>query len=85
MSDLEGPSTSLPVALNRIAIGINFGSIAIAIMFSVWGLAVHGSGPLIGVMVFELIALGAVSFIGWAILHTPSTVDGSPSDPPVDN
>ena len=83
MSDSEGPS--LPVALNRIAIGINFGSIAIAIMFSVWGLAVHGSGPLIGVMVFELIALGAVSFIGWAILHTPSTVDGSPSDPPVDN
>jgi hypothetical protein len=84
MSDLEG-SPTLPIALNRIAIGINFGSIVIAIMFSVWGLAVHGSGPLVGVTLFELIALGAVSFIGCAILHTPSTVDGSPSDPPDDN
>lgn len=58
----------LPVALNRIAIGVAFGAIVIAILFSAWGLTVDRGGPLIGVLVFEFFALTAIMFLGANVL-----------------
>lgn len=53
----------LPAALYRIAIGIVFGSIIIAILFNVWTLTVYGSGPAIGILVFNFISLLSISYI----------------------
>ena len=73
MSGLEEPEDltihtsstppTLPIALDRIAIGINFGALVIGLLFTIWALTVHGIGPVIGVLVFEVIATSAVGFI----------------------
>jgi len=56
--------TSLQVALFRIAVGITFGSIVISILFTVWALSVYGSGPVVGVLVFEFISVTAIMYTG---------------------
>jgi hypothetical protein len=56
--------TSLQVALFRIAVGITFGSIVIGILFTVWALSVYGSGPVVGILVFEFISVTAIMYTG---------------------
>jgi F0F1-type ATP synthase assembly protein I len=67
MSESEGPVEeavpTLPIALDRIAIGITFGATLVGILFTIWTLTVHGAGPIIGILVFQLIGIGALSFI----------------------
>lgn len=66
-SDEAPPNQSsfplLPAALYRICLGIVFGSIIIAILFNVWTLTVYGSGPAIGILVFNFIGLISMSYI----------------------
>lgn len=50
-------ATPLPLVLNRIATGVTFGAIVISIFFSIWGLVQYGSGPVVGIFVFQVIAL----------------------------
>lgn len=68
MSDLEEDQTPIPTTLNvalfRIALGIAFGSIVIGILFTVWSLTTYGSGPVIGILIFQFISVGAVMYLG---------------------
>lgn len=63
MSDTEGENDNiprLPVAVNRIFLGVAFGSTIVAIFFVAWALWLYGVGPVIGIFVFELIALSMI-------------------------
>jgi hypothetical protein len=59
----EESEIKLPIALYRIALGIVFGSVIISILFTVWDLTQHGVGPAIGILIFNFISLGAISYI----------------------
>lgn len=56
-------ATPLSVVTNRIATGITFGGILISIFFSIWALTTSGGGPVIGILVFQIIALAASIFL----------------------
>lgn len=59
----EQLATPLSLVVNRIATGVTCIAILISIFFTIWALTQHGSGPIIGVIVFQLIALGASVFL----------------------
>lgn len=59
----EQLATPLSLVVNRIATGVTCSAILISIFFTIWALTQHGSGPIIGVIVFQLIALGASVFL----------------------
>ena len=63
MSEPEGEN--LKVVTNRIALGIGFGCIVLSIIFSIWTLAADGGGPVIGVLIFNVMGMSA---IGWIII-----------------
>lgn len=59
----EQLATPLSLVVNRIATGVTCIAILISMFFTIWTLTQHGSGPIIGVLVFQLIALGASVFL----------------------
>ena len=79
MDGEEEEKTSLPTALVRIAVAVNLGAVLLGIMFSVWGLTIDRGGPLIGVLVFQLIALLAILFA--VIVHIRGMDADSPFCP----
>lgn len=61
-------ATPLSLVLKRIATGVTFGAILISIFFSIWALVVHLGGPVIGVLIFQCIALFASIFLSMKLI-----------------
>ncbi len=61
--ELDEVKTPLNTALNRIALGVTFGSLVVAFLFCIWALT-HEAGPNIGVAIFILISFGCTAFLG---------------------
>lgn len=67
-SDIEGEptppgTTTLPLAIIRICIGIALGCSIVALLFCLWTLINDGGGPIIGVLVFELFTVSSLVII----------------------
>lgn len=64
MSEPEGENLSnLKTVINRICLGIGFGSIFLSFVFSIWAIATNGTGPIIGVMIFDVISMLMIGYI----------------------
>jgi len=51
------------LSVNRILLGITCGALIMSFFFSFWDAAVNGVGPVIGILIFQIIRLGGLSFI----------------------
>jgi len=51
------------LSVNRIVLGIVCGAVLLSFLFSIWDCVVNGAGPVIGIIIFQLITLGGLGFM----------------------
>jgi hypothetical protein len=68
-------ATPLPLVKTRIATGITCGGLLISIFFSIWALVQHKGGPVIGVLVFQVIAFAASVYLSAKLIFEKNKVD----------
>lgn len=65
----------LPIVKTRIATGITCGGLLISIFFSIWALIQHKAGPVIGVLVFQIIAFAASVYLSAKLIFEKTNKD----------